>query len=266
MLDDLVAASFETEADLDQALGVQPVQAQQPQQVQAENAPVAEDQSAVEQPQIEQPVQQEPAVSAQRESDAAYNFRLIRERQEEAERRAYQLQRELEEERRKQQEATKRKLDPLDDDDFSTGAHHKQTLEELNQLKAQLEYMQIQQNLRTRYPDFDSVVTEKNLEEYARRKPLKWAQIADDPNIYRKQTLAYEELKELGIVNGDPYRAEKTAIKVNNAKPRSAATISAPSSESPLSQATAYANGDISEAKRRANFALMSERANQETW
>ena len=263
MLDDLTVASFETEADFNQSSGIPETQTQP-----VEQEPV---QPVVEETPQEQPEQQveqvvAPASTPQRESDAAYNFRMLRERQDELERRAKQAEYELEQERRKQQEASKRKLDPLDDDDFTTGAHHKQTLEELNTLKAQLEYMQIQQNLRTRYPDFDTVVTEKNLEEYAKRKPLKWAQIADDPNVYRKQALAYEELKELGILNGDPYKAEKAAIKTNNAKPRSAATLSAPASESPLSQATAYANGDISEAKRRANYKRMCEIAGQETW
>jgi hypothetical protein len=264
MLDDMTAMNFETEADFNQASGI------------SEQTPVQQVQEKVETPapsDVEQPVQQEVEAkpeeetpqASQRESDAAYNFRLLRERQDELERRAKQAEYELEQERRKQK-AVKEQLDPLDDDDFTTGKHHKKTVEELNLLKAQLEYMQIQQNLRTQYPDFDLVVTEKNLEEYAKRKPLKWAQIADDPNVYRKQALAYEELKELGIVNGDPYKAEKTAIKQNSVKPRSAATISAPATESPLSQATAYANGDISEAKRRANFRLMSERADQETW
>jgi len=269
MLDDMTAMSFESETDFNQAIGIPDSATIAPQVDQSKAqvvgalaigpAPVEE-----EAPQEEQTPKEEQTPA--RESDAAYNFRLIRERQEEAEKRAYQLQRELEEERRKQKEAAKKKLDPLDDDDFTTGAHHKQTLEELNQLKAQLEYMQIQQNLRTKYPDFDLVVTEKNLEEFAKRKPMKWGQIADDTNIFRKQAAAYEELKELGIVNGDPYKTEKAAIKTNNARPRSAATISAPTSETPLSQANAYATGDISEAKRRANFRMMSERADQETW
>jgi hypothetical protein len=268
MLDDMTAMSFETEADFNQASGIQSTQPQPVQQTPEKIivGPLAIDAEQPVQEETEtQPAEQPATQATQRESDAAYNFRLIRERQEEAERRAYQLQKELEEERRKQKMAQEQ-LDPLEDDDFTTGKHHKKTLEELNQLKAQLEYMQIQQNLRTRYPDFDSVVTEKNLEEYAKRKPMKWAQIADDPNVFRKQALAYEELKEMGIINGDPYRSEKAAIKNNNAKPRSAATISAPASESPLSQANAYANGDISEAKRRANFRMMSERADQETW
>ncbi len=263
MLDDLTVASFETEADFNQSSGIPEAQAQP---VQKEPIQPVVEEAPQEQPeqQVEQVVA--PAPTPQRESDAAYNFRMLRERQDELERRAKQAEYELEQERRKQQEASKRKLDPLDDDDFTTGAHHKETLEELNRVKVQLEYMQIQQNLRTRYPDFDTVVTEKNLEEYAKRKPLKWAQIADDPNVYRKQALAYEELKELGIVNGDPYRSEKAAIKTNNSKPRSAATISAPATESPLSQATAFANGDMSEAKRRANYKRMCEIAGQETW
>jgi hypothetical protein len=193
------------------------------------------------------PVQAAPPV----EDDKAYNIRQLRLQADAAQRERDQLARELREIRAKLE--PQRTEEPEQDihinpDDFVEGKHLsaydrklKRLEQEMNAAKQQAQQLASEALIHSKYPDFDSVVTNESLQALQRDHPEIAATIAANTNLQTQAGAAYKIIKQLGIKPN--YDAEQAIIEKNQAKPKPLASLSPQHSDSPLTHANAFANG-----------------------
>lgn len=206
-----------------------------------------------EQPQVEE-------VKPQKNSDKEYNFRLMRERAEAAERRAAELER---------MHAPKQEQErfEIEDDGLVEGKHLKkydkrtrQIEEELAETKKQLQNFQnvsAEMQLRAKYNDFDSIVTDENVERLSREKPALYRSILANPDLKDKGETAYEAIRM--FLQPKKFEDVDKRIVENKAKPRSSATVNPQASDSPLARAGDYDRRTLSEARKAELYAEMLE-------
>lgn len=148
----------------------------------------------------------------------------------------------------------------IGDDDLVEGKHLKKIIQQMqakidnsNQQYAQ----QVQQShqaalemqLKSQYPDFDSVVNQGNLKDLAAAYPELASTIYASKDLRSQAVTAYTMIKNLGInqeAQEDTYMADRERVKKNAAKPRPS-TSTAATHTSPLSQASTFA-GDLTPA------------------
>jgi hypothetical protein len=189
----------------------------------------------------------EPTPATPAPSDKEINIRNLRDRAEQAERRAADLERTIQQ-NMAQQKATK--LELVDDDDIAVdddslveGKHlkkmYKKQNQELKEIKRMLEESSTKSSsanaewrLKTQYTDFDSVVNEDNIRKLAALKPALYRSMLSNPDLYDKGETAYDMIKTLVLT--DKYSAEDKRIADNRAKPRSAGTAAPQVGETPL--------------------------------
>lgn len=204
---------------------------------------------------VEEPVKTQPK---SREN----NFKVMRERAERAE---YERQQALD------YIASLKKHEPEDvdvddftmqDDDLAEGRHLKTLRKEIKELKSLLKESQnqskaikketIQMRLESQFPDINRVLTDENRYELEANDPDLFEVISNTQDEYKKNKLMYQMIKSLNIYQEKPsYRAEKTLVQKNIAKPRSMSSVRPTQNDSPLSKVNAFqANPDSPEAKR----------------
>lgn len=197
-------------------------------QEQVQEAVVEQEESA--------PVQAEAAPETKKE----LQFKQLRERAERAEQRAYDMERAQQQQR---QQAV-----PVDDDDISVdddlyieGKQYKQHLKaikkELKQTKEQLEqvaHQAVDMRLRTKYPDFDKVVNEENLQKLNEKRAPQFRALAATPDRGDRLETAYEMIKSW-VVETD-YSEQEARIAANKSKPRTSTASNSAESSSPLSK------------------------------
>jgi hypothetical protein len=229
-------------------------QSQQPQQEQQEQ-----------QPQEQPVVQEQPTVQQVREASKAENIRIMRERAEQAEKRALELERIIQTNMSQNQQGQKLQVEDDDDfgisdDDYIEGKHLKKYVRSLKQevknTKKQLEEWQQQSSitqaevrLKSQFSDFDSVVSKENIEKLAEEKPVLYRTMLANKDIYDRGYTAYELIKNSGILAQD-YSREDKRIEDNKIKPRSAANISPQSGETPLTRVGDYDRRILTEERK----------------
>ncbi len=199
------------------------------------------------------------------ESYQKMNFRMIKERAEAAERRADEAMKyamSLQQQQNQQQVNQPIEDDysdiGLDDDGLAEGKHLKKVLKEMRELKKEMhEYKtrstndNIEVRLKSQYPDFNEVLTQKNLESLSNMNPDLADMISNTPDLYKRAKLAYDMVKQFGIhksiTTAPRFDAEKAVAQKNAAKPRPLASVSPQQGDTPLSKANAFANGGLSE-------------------
>lgn len=177
------------------------------------------------------------------------NLRALREKSE-------RLERERDEYMRQLQEAQSKKLDvdesdiTIDDSDVAEGKHLKKLQAEIKRLRKEADanrqqstMTQAEIRLRAQYPDFDKVVSADNVNSLREEYPELAVSLNSNNDIYSKAVSAYTMIKKLGIHQEPVYAADKARIAQNANKPKPSATIAPQKSDSPLSQANAFANG-----------------------
>jgi len=223
---------------------------------------LAEETQQIEQAQQEPQVAQQPVEEQrpQRNADKEYNFRLMRERAEAAERRAAELER---------MHAPKQEQDrfEIEDDGLVEGKHlrkydtrTKRIEEELAETKRQLANfttVSAEMQLRAKYNDFDSIVTDENVERLSREKPALYRSILSNPDLKDKGETAYEAIR--AFLQPRKYEEVDKKIAENKSKPRSSATVNPQSSDSPLARAGDYDRRSLSEARKAELYAEMME-------
>jgi hypothetical protein len=210
-----------------------------------------------------QPSQQE--VEAQREAQKEASHRVLRERAENAERRAQELER-MVQMNMSQQQPTKMQLSD-DEDDFNLGddsyvegkdlkKYVKTLKQEIKNTKKQFEeyhqqnaLTQAELRLRAKYSDFDNVVTKENLEKLATHKPSLYKAIYASADIYDRGDIGYELIKSSGILQSQYPEIDKK-LEDNRNKPRSSANVSPQSSDTPLSRVGDYDRRILSEDRK----------------
>lgn len=153
-----------------------------------------------------------------------------------------------------------------DDDDIIEGRHLKA---EFNSLKRELqEYKKnteesrriaesnaIENKLRSKYNDFDNVVTYENIQKLRELKPEIAASLHQTQDLYSKAAATYTILKDLGIARSSaPYQQDQQRAQTNLNKPKPAESLNA---ASPLSHASDFAGGNLTEERKRQIYEQM---------
>ena len=194
------------------------------------------------------------------------NLRALREKSERMERERDEYMRKLQE-----VEAKKQEIDDTDfnlgDADLAEGKHLKKLQQEIKRLrqesesnKQQSHVTQAEIRLKSQYPDFDKVVSQSNIASLREEYPELAATINSNNDIYTKAVSAYTMIKKLGIHQEPIYTADKARIAQNANKPKPSATIAPQKSDSPLSQANAFANGLTPALKEQLRTEMESSR------
>lgn len=138
-------------------------------------------------------------------------------------------------------------------------------LQKMQQMYAQTQAMQVEIQLKSKYTDFDKVVSADNVDVLKSLYPKEAYNIINEKDIYKKAEKAYEAMKKYNIFTTDDntttnFEAKKERVARNSAKPR---PISSARPGSPaLGAANAFAE-DSDDARRRT-FAEMQRLAKGE--
>jgi len=142
----------------------------------------------------------------------------------------------------------------LDPDSLVEGKHISKVtskIKKLEQKLAEQEYRasqnQTEMAIKAKYPDFDSVVSAKNIEALNLVYPEIANSLAQSPDLYNKACAAYTLIKKFGINMDNKFEAEEAKISKNTAKPRASA---GKASSSPLTHASSFS--DVSSEEQRA--------------
>ncbi len=204
--------------------------------------------------------------SAPQDSQKEVNMRILRERAEQAERRAIELERMMQM-NMSQQQTTKMQVVENEEDDFDLsddtyieGKHLKKYVknlkQELKNTRKQFEeynqqnaLAQAEIRLKNQFNDFESVVSKENLEKLQQQKPVLYRTILANSDIYDKGYAAYELIKSSGILT-DHYQELDKKVEENKYKPRSAANASPQSGDNPLTRVGDYDRRILTEERK----------------
>lgn len=216
---------------------------------------------------VAEEIQQEAAVPAQEEqqpsqtesqpqsqdtsaNDKEYNFNQLRKSKEQLESRVQELEtyfKNLQEE----------KSAPAPEDDFgiadedlAEGKHLKKVYSELKNLKNQIQQERlasIPERLKTKFEDFEQVVSVENIEKLKKEEPELYSTLTAGNDLYAKGVAAYKAVKALGYSNKE-LETQKQQVQQNHNKPMSAHSIRG---QGALSEQNVFAGGLTPELKKR---------------
>jgi len=203
-------------------------------------------------------------IAAQRvQSAQELNFRELRKKNEETERRLKAAEQLLEEERMRSryQQPPAPKEHSLDDDDIADVGYVKRELAKVQaELRAERERQeserqQYQQQaainrIASAYPDYQEILSDRNMELLRTLEPELYETIEAMPDVYKKGVAAIKAVKAFGVVGQDKYAKEKEAIQKQSARPKSANSINTSPSNSALNQAHAF-TGVMDDSERQ---------------
>jgi hypothetical protein len=200
----------------------------------------------------------EPTETAQAEapqqSDADRNFAQLRQQKEQLEREREEMRKRMAEMEASQSQPkeSKTQTPQLADDDLVEWKYVRQEIDGLkNEIKS---YQQnsataaAETRLKARFTDFDSVVNQQNIEKLRQQYPEIAATLAANNDLYTQASAAYNIIKQYGI-GVDPYKEDKEKVQSNAQKPRSLNNAGGQRGESPLDNASAFADGLTPELK-----------------
>jgi len=228
----------------------------------SEETEVVENQEVVEQ--YEEQVAEQPVKPV--ETDKEKNFRELRAKSERLakERDAALAQLKAQEEAKNAKQSEDDNALNLAPDDLVEGKHLSKYDRKIKELEKQVSSYQQQSTasiteakIKAAYPDFDSVVSQSNLESLSSTYPEIATTINSTNDLYSKAVSAYTLIKKLGIYQKDSYTAEKETAQANAAKPRTATSVSPQQGEGALSHANAFAGGLTPELKKQLYSEMM---------
>jgi len=198
-------------------------------------------------------------VQAPKETDAAKNFREMREAKARVERERDEAMRRLAElEARVSKPAAPVEEDDeirIGDDDLAEGKHLskmarqvKRLRDEVKKQKEQTEEQRVEAYIKNKYPDFDTVVSPDNVATLRAAYPELAYTLSQTKDLYAQAASAYTLMKKFGIHQDQPSSAlavlnDKDKVAKNMAKPRPLTSVSPQQGDSPLSRANAFAEG-----------------------
>lgn len=203
----------------------------------------------------------EPSETAQAQAEPApnkneINIRELRQQKEQLEREREDMRRRMAqmEEAQSKQKEPKPESPKLADDDLVEWKYVRQEIEGLkNEIQS---YQQssstaaAEARLKARFTDFDSVVNQQNIEKLRQEHPEIAATLAANTDLYTQASAAYTIIKQYGF-GQDPYREEKEKVQENAQKPRSLNNAGGQRGESPLDNASAFADGLTPDLKEK---------------
>jgi hypothetical protein len=158
----------------------------------------------------------------------------------------------------------------IKEDDLVEGKHLQQYAKKMKQLEAQIKQHQQQNSaslaqaqIRAKFPDFDKIVNEDNIEHLRYAYPELANTLNSSNDLYSTAVSAYTMIKNLGIApKGDDFMAQKAQAQKNASKPKPLASVNPQQGDSPLSKANAFANGLTDELKAQLRREMEQARAN----
>ena len=230
------------------------------QEVEEQEEPTQDESTDSEESQDEEEVvEKAPAKKSNRD-----NIRMLREKAERAERERDELLKTVMNFNKQQQPDQQKKPEPeveedylasygLDEDSLIEGKHFKLYLKKQKELERELKQYKkesvestTETRLKSKYPDFDKVVSADNLAKLRDVNPTLSKMILNTPNLYDQASMAYDIVKQFGIYKDNSgYVKEKEMAIKNSLKPKSMSSLSPQQGTSPLSKANAFAGGDL---------------------
>ncbi len=233
-------------------------------------------------PEIAEQVVQEVEEKRDAESTQQYNMRMLRERAERAEKALAERERQ-EAYKSSQQHQPYQPTQPahrneevkeeesfsINDDDIMEGRHIKKYSQSVakeikslrEELKKQQQYQQQQQavqRIQSAMPDFQSIVNEESIKNFAAIYPEEYQSIGHIPDDYGRAKLAYTLIKSYGL--NETHAPEQTRrIEENRNKPKASSASGGQSSTSPLSALGDYDRRTLSEDRKAQLRKMVAE-------
>lgn len=155
--------------------------------------------------------------------------------------------REEREKYKKEAEEYKQMLDQRGDDEEFVERKH------LRQMQLQLEKQTLELRIKSKFKDFDDVVTEAAIEKLAREEPELAMTLHNAPDMYTKAVTAYKLLKNNDQKprerSEDEYEMWERELGRQDPTPRSTHELSLTRTDRPISSASAFQNGLTKELK-----------------
>lgn len=199
---------------------------------------------------------QESQEHVQESSDKEKNFARLRETKEQ-----------LERENRELKAAMQNKSPPpeqkeedfgIDDDDLVEGKVVKKLYQEIRSLQSTYEQEKlasIPDRLRSKFSDFDSVVSTENIEKLKESEPELYGSIVSGNDLYGKGVAAYKTLKALGIYQDPTYNDQKKVVQQNTSRPLSTQAVKG---QGALAEANIFAKGLTPELRKQLQQEMSS--------
>lgn len=193
---------------------------------------------------------QTPEASSQ--SDKEYNFSQLRKSKEQLEQKVQELEGHIESISSKQRQPEPSEEDDLGigEEDLAEGKHLRKVYQELKNLKKELQQEKlasIPDRLKSKFADFDQVVSKQNVEKLKKAEPELYATITSGSDLYAKGVSAYKALTALGYADsqGEQHREQ---VKSNQNRPVSAQAIKG---QGALSESNIFAKGLTPELRKQ---------------
>lgn len=150
----------------------------------------------------------------------------------------------------------------IDDDDLPDGKTIKKVLQSEQRKRQQLEkYIrdqqqfayenQIRNELQSKFGDFDSVVSQENINKLRDMRPGLARSLHANPDLKEKAIETYYAIKDLGLYESASYSQDRERVKKNASKPRPTQSLGGRDTNDPLSYANAFSEGLTEELKRK---------------
>jgi len=183
----------------------------------------------------------------------ARNFKMLRQQAEQIARERDDLRRQLDSRHHDNEEPEYN----VSEDELVEGKHLKKQkryidkqVEDLKQQLANQQATLIEQNIRSRCPDFDSVVSERTLAKLRNEYPEVAASLNSSPDMQSKAIAAYNLIKKLGLSTAQSDQ-DKETIATNTAKVKPSSALK--TSDSPLNRVNAFQRG-LTDNEKEAIF------------
>ena len=216
------------------------------------------------------------AQTEQQSSSKDYNFRALREEKERLQRerdeyydriRRYEAQQSSQTQYKAPEPEPEEELD-ISDDDYIEGKHLKKYIKKLDD-KYKKQFTEYQQQvssqtaetrIKTRYPDFEKVVSDSNVNKLKEIHPELYDSLRSNTDLESKASAAYTLIKKLGIYQEDNFGPDREKAQQNLSKPKPVNTVA--QGDSPMSRANAFQNGLTEDVKKSLYAEMMAARKN----
>lgn len=205
--------------------------------------------------------------NSEQQRNEQLNFKALRQAKKQVEKERDELARKVETFNTVNKQEVLQDDDTYDDDLSKTRKEiqelKRQWTAQQNQVKAQ----NIEQKLKSEFPDLETVVNEDNIEVLKARDP-NFARIinrapSDPDELYHRAVAAYTLIKKYGIHAPDvkdDHKKDRDRVQKNMAKPRPSAAAASSSASEGLSDFASFA-GMNEDERRAAIYKLARERA-----
>lgn len=149
----------------------------------------------------------------------------------------------------------------IDADSLVEGKHLKTVNKKIKQLEKSLQHATttaIENSLRAKYTDFDTIVSQENVTLLRDLYPEVASVISASPDLYSKSVAAYNFIKSQGLNSKKDYDNDREQAQRNANKPR---PLISTKNTSPLSHVNEFANGPLTEEYKQQLYKEMVELA-----